>query len=509
MRRRPVASLVSVLCLALGIGASAAAVALLDATVLRPYGLARASDLVVLWESDPARPQDLVEVSLLNFQDWERQARSFEAMAAFGSNDWPGIGRLGRDSFPLAPRGVSQRFFRALGVSPALGRDFTEADLDPSAEPPVMVSDAFWVSRMGASPDAVGATLFLSNEAHRVIGVMPRGFAFPDAPDVWISVERILQRAFANTPLPQQRGVGLLEVVGRLKPGVTRESAAREISAIAADLQRQHYPQGKASVAVATPFTEMVIGRLGARLWIALGMTTAVLLFACANVAALRFAHLRERAGELSARLCLGASRRTLTAQLLGETAPLVAASVVAAAAVAVALEAWLTRVPVVAASGVDMADARAASALALAVFALVSWALVSAAPALAIVRGVTPSTVPASSRTVARGSRSTSVLLLAQAALAICLVAMAGGAFRTFARLAATDMGFSTAGATVLDISVPDWKYPKPPDRLVLDERLLAALRELPGATAVGGVSVRPFRFGGDRRRYPAPASR
>src|SRR5262245_53354834 len=93
--RHPLSSLVSGLCLALGIGASATAVTLYDAAVGHPFGLARAGDLVVLWESDPKRPKDLIEVSLLNFQDWERQSASFTSMAAFGSSHWPGIGRVG------------------------------------------------------------------------------------------------------------------------------------------------------------------------------------------------------------------------------------------------------------------------------------------------------------------------------------------------------------------------------------------------------------------------------
>lgn len=497
IRRRPVASLVSILCLGLGIGASATAFTLVDATVLSPYGLTRAGDLVVLWESDPARPRDLIEVSLLNFQDWERRSRSFVAMAAFGSSHWPGIGRTRGEPFPIAPRGVSRHFFRTLGRAPMLGRDFSAADLDASAPPPVMLSHAFWVARFGASPDVVGQTVYIDNAAHLVVGVMPRGFAFPDSPDVWISVERALGEAFREMPIDQQRMVGVLEVVGRLNAGVASDAALGDLNDIAADLQRQHYPPGLTSRVVLSPFTDIVLGRLGERIWIALGMTAAVLLFACANVAAVRLAHLRERSSELVAHLCLGATGRRLVARLLAETTPLLLLSALAALVMCVALETWLGQLPSVAASGIDLAEFRVVSLAAVATFSAIAYVLVSVAPALAAARGATPAMSGSVSRSVLRGSRSTSALLMTQSALAICLVAMAGGAFRTFARLASTDVGFATSGVTALDIAVPEWKYAQAAERGRLDERLLLALKSVPGVTAAAGVSVRPFRFG------------
>jgi hypothetical protein len=250
-------------------------------------------------------------------------------------------------------------------------------------------------------------------------------------------------------------------------------------------------------VVLLTPFTDVVLGRLGARLWIALAMTATVLLFACANVAALRIAELRERNGELAARLCFGASRMQLLRQLLREMIPFVAAAALTAVVVALAIETWLRRIPLVASSGVELAEFRDTATVAIGGSALIAWLLVSLAPGLAAVRRVSPASVTRASGAVVRGSRTGTSLLLVQAALAVCVVAMAASAYRMFAALAGTDMGFATSGVTAIDLSVPDWKYPDEASRNALHARLRAELLALPGVTAVAGVSVRPFRFG------------
>lgn len=499
IRQRPVAAVVSVICLGLGLGASATAVMLADATVLRPYGLGDATDLVVLWETDVDRPRDMIELSLPTFEDWTARSTSFTSLAAFGSSHWPGIARIGGDAIAVSPRGVSQQFFRTLGVTPLIGREFTTEDLALSTVAPVMLSHAFWVNRFSGSRDAIGQSMFIDNEEHRVVGVMPAGFAFPDAPDVWISVERVLQAvAVANKFTHEQtRGFGVLQVVGRLKPDASRSQTVADLNAIQRDITQRFFPKNKPTIVTMTPFAEVVIGRLGERLWIAVAMTIAVLLFACANVASLRVAYLRERSGELAARLCLGATRAGLFRDLLVETAPLIIVATTAAAATALALEAWLGQVPVVAASGVTLSHYRDSGVAALLLFAAASWVFVSAAPALAAVGQAKVIDVHGTGRGIARSSRAARALLTVQAALAVCLVAMAAGAFHTFARLAALDVGFSTSDVTVSDVSFPDWKYESPEQRTRIDQQVVSALERVSGVTAAAGVSVRPYRFG------------
>ena len=496
---QPVASLVSVACLAAGIAATATAVTLTDATVVRPYGVPAAGSLVVLWESDPARPQDLIEVSLPNFQDWAERARSFDSMAAFGSSHWPGIARAAGESFAIAPRAVSRRFFETLGRRPVLGRDFNEQDLLESTTAPVILSHPLWVERFNASPDVVGRTMFIDNEEYRIIGVMPRGFAFPDAPDVWISVERALGDTFRENAMSpdQQRTLGVLQIVARIRYGVSRSEARADLTRIEHAIAQEQPWFGTTLTPVMTPFPDVVVGRLGARLWIAVVMTAAVLLFACFNVASLRTAQLRGRAGELAVRLCLGASPRRLATELLAETIPLVAISVAAAVILAFGLEAWLGQIPAISASGVALTGFRATAASSVALFALLAGLAVAVVPTAIALGRCDEGAAALVSRTVIRGSRGTSALLMTQAALAVCLVAMASGAFQTFTRLSALDVGFARVGVTTLDVSVPEWKYTSEAERTRLDQRLLTALEQLPGTSAAAGVSVRPFRFG------------
>ena len=139
LRRRPLATAASALCLGLGVAACATAWSLITAAILRPFGLPAADRLVVVWEADPARGHPLIEVSLLNFLDWQREARTLESLAAFGSSHWPALARIGDETVPIAARGVSVSFFTTLGVRPALGRDFVPGDARPDQLAPIVL----------------------------------------------------------------------------------------------------------------------------------------------------------------------------------------------------------------------------------------------------------------------------------------------------------------------------------------------------------------------------------
>src|ERR1700752_2759392 len=168
MVRRPLASVTSALCLGVGIAACAASWTLIDAAILRPFGLSGASQLVVLWETDPGRGRDLIEISHLNFLDWQRESRTLSSMAAFGSSHWPALARIGDDTVPLAARAVSATFFPTLGVRAPAGRDFAPSDVPNSALPPVMLSHRIWQSRFGGAQTAVGRSLFIDGADHQI-----------------------------------------------------------------------------------------------------------------------------------------------------------------------------------------------------------------------------------------------------------------------------------------------------------------------------------------------------
>jgi predicted permease len=497
MRRRPLTALTSTLCLAVGIAAWTVAWMLVDAAILRPFGLGNSNRLVVVWEADPSKGHDLIEVSHLNFLDWQRASKTLESMAAFGSSHWPALARIGSDTVPLASRGVSQSFFSTLGISPMIGRDFAAADLTAGTVPSVILSHRFWQAYFAGAASAVGQSLFIEGESHRIIGVMPQGFGYPDDPDVWVSVERALAEAFAKTPIEQQRMIGVLEVLGRRRPRASEDMVRAELTSIVRTLRERHQQPDSQLRAVVTPYADVLLGRLGTRLWIALAMAAAVLLFACANVAAIRLALAREREAELVARLFLGASRSRLTIDLSVEAVPLVVASLLIAAVIWVGLVTLLSEVDAVAASGLALGEHRGTAMIAALVAGLSAWILVGVVAAWVLCRRDLSAARQLSSRVAPRTTSIGAPLVFGQAAVAIVVLAVAGTALQTFDRLSRTDVGFLTRGVTLVDIAVPGWKYSTNAARRVLIEELQRGLRQVPGVKDVAAVSVRPFRFG------------
>jgi putative ABC transport system permease protein len=221
------------------------------------------------------------------------------------------------------------------------------------------------------------------------------------------------------------------------------------------------------------------------------------MLVACANVAAVRMANARERASEIAARLFLGATRRRLVTELAFESAPLVLVAAGLSVALWVGLITLLSSVSAIAESGVTLADHRAVAIVVIALLAGASWVLAGALPAWSASRQPVRNAQHSSSRVVWRTSRIGAPLLLGQAALAITVVAIAGAALQTFARLSRIDLGFATTGVTLVDINSPGWKYPTAADNRRLVDQLQASLRQLPAVQHVAAVSVRPFRFG------------
>jgi putative ABC transport system permease protein len=361
-----------------------------------------------------------------------------------------------------------------------------------------MLSHRVWQARFGGAPSVVGRTVFLDGTDHLVIGVMPAGFAFPEDPDAWVSVERILGEAFRDMPLDQQRRVGVLQVLAKRLAAASTDDVRHELTNIVRGLQQRHAPaSGEPTTAAAiTPFANAIVGRLGPRLWIALAMSAAVLLVAWANVAAMLRSLLKERGVELNTRVFLGSTRGRLVCELAIETVPIVALGAVTAALVWLLLIDLLSPSTSISASGIGLRARWPGAVLLILSVAVINWVIVGVLPAMA------SSNRPAdraggSARVVARASRIGAPLLLGQAAMTIAVVTLAGAAVQTFQRLSAIDIGFATKGVTLIDFSLPAWKYEGRNEHARKVEQLQAGLRELPSVKHVAAVSVRPFRFG------------
>jgi len=232
LTKSPAYALATTLTLALAIGANSAIFSAVYGVLLKPLPIHDPSRLVVSWEIDQTHHLPVVELTYRAIDDISRETRSFSHVAAVGSTTWPAWlkGRGAAERISIA--GVSALFFDTLGAAPALGRGLTAADDVPNAPRVLVLSYAMWMSRFGGDPSIVGTRINLDDGLHTIVGVMPRGFDVPRGAQLWTPVVPIL----ASSSPQALDSVGVLYMVARLRPGVTRD-AARDESCQAAGIE--------------------------------------------------------------------------------------------------------------------------------------------------------------------------------------------------------------------------------------------------------------------------------
>ncbi len=489
LRRSPGFAAAAVLMLAAGIGANAAIFSVVDAVLLRPLPYANPHDLVWMYcqRSDRAK----APFSIADLEDYQRQARSLDAIAAFstwGAN-LTGSGVAER----IQGIRISGNFLGTLGVRPFLGRGVEPADDLPEAQPTVVLTYGFWQRQLGADRTAIGRTVLLNGRRYTVSGVLPRGFYFPQR-DAEIASAAVLGADSRRA----DRGDRFLRVVGRLRHGVSATRAETELTALAARLRRLYPATNDKNVGVrALPMDQEIIGDLRFALRILAGAVGVLLLLSCANLGHLLLMRFSARRHELAVRLALGATPGGLARQMLVESCLVAGAGAVlgilsARACIPLLLRLSPQRLPDAGAIGVDsrlLLFIATISILAVMIFGLwPAWRASRRQPREAI-RAPGPQAGGAASEATTRR-----LLIALEAGLAVVLLTGAGLFAKSFARLAQVNPGFAARGVIVMKVSLPPQPYQALPAVTTFQQRLAQKLATLPGVRAVGVTSSLPL---------------
>jgi putative ABC transport system permease protein len=476
---------VAVLTLALGIGANSAIFSVVNGVLLKPLPYPESDRLIGVYHtSDGGR----ATMSGPNFTDIARMATTLEAVAAIATSGaiLTGEGEPTR----LRIASVSAAFFDVLRVQPALGRRFNPDENTPGKTRIVILSHALWEQRFGGDPRAIGKRIALDGVPREVVGVMPRGFAYPSDRQAWMPID--YDAAFVS----QQRASWYLDVIARLKPGVTPEQSAAEVETLGRNLERQH-PSANADVGMTTlPLLEAMVGDVRRSVMILLGAVAFVLLIACTNVANLLLARAAARGSEMAVRTALGAGRGRLVRQLLTESVVLS----VLGAALGLLLAGWgvdlLTNLKPEGIPRLDNVRVDATVIFFTVAMAMLTGVLFGLVPAFAATRGLSASLKEGGRGAVTSrgGTRLRGGLVIAELALAVMLLAGAGLLMRSFVKLQAVDPGFKPEQALTFELALPDARYLQDAQRLAFYDDLMPRLRALPGVRSASAVLFLPL---------------
>lgn len=492
--KNPGFSAVSVLTLALGIGANTAMFSIVNGVLLRPLPFNDPDRIVMIWESSPDTERK--RVSPANFLDWQRESGSFDAMSCSpawaGSREFNFVGADGTER--VAGAYVSSGFFPALGVMPQLGRWFRPDEDTPDTSAVAVLSHAFWQKRFGGDPDVVGKTLTLDSFWQRdftIVGVMPPEFQLPTGEELWVSAGWMM----GGNP---HRSAPRYEVVARLKPGVSLAQAQAELNLIQARIAQQFPEAGVGPRTRVAPLRDEWVGSAQRPLLVLSGAVGLILLIACANVANLLLARAATRRKEITLRLVLGARRWRVVRQLLTESILLASLGGVGGVLLAhwgvqlfiAASPAGIARLAEVAVDGRALAFTAIAAVLTGLVFGL--------APAWQGSRTDVNETLKGDGRSASAGvatGRLRGALVAAEVALATVLLVGAGLMLQSFTRLLSVDRGIRAEQVVTaeLDFSVAGYttwitnSATRPQVRL---QQLIERVRALPGVQSVGAAS-------------------
>jgi macrolide transport system ATP-binding/permease protein len=488
--RSPGFAAVAMLTLALGIGTSIAIFAFVDAALLEPLPYANPSRIMSVNETDTELPG--WPLSYPDFLDWQAQNKSFSSLDIY-----TGVGYLLRTSSGTeAVKGerVSGRFFQTLGVSPMLGRDFDPGEDRPGGPNVVLLSYEAWTNRFGARREVVGQTIDLDNQPYTIIGVLPQSFSFAlsGSAEFWVPINTL-------SPHEHSRTFYAFLGIGRLRDGITVQSARAEMRTISKQLQQQYAITGHDLNASVAPFSEVVIGDVRPILLMLFGGASLLLLIACVNVSSLVLVRSESRRHEIAVRGALGAAPARLARQFVTEGLLLAGLGSGIGIIVATALMRLLARlVPKDMVSRMPFPNGIGLSAHTAAfagTTALLAALLLATTPTLRLslqsVRdGLTDGDRGAASRIWRRLGAN---LVVIELAIAVVLLTGAGLFGRSLYRLLHVPLGFDANHLATVEVAAPGSVYKTKEQAVELYREIAQRVASLPGVESAGLTSRLP----------------
>ena len=491
--KAPAFSLVAILTLALGIGANTAIFSVVNAAMIRPLPFPNSQRLMSIYHVYKKLNLDRVTVYPGAYVYYRDNASSFEQVATFNGFRVPHNLTGGGDPERVHVVAATASFFPALGTSPLLGRVFTAEEDKPGAARVAVLGYGLWNRRFAHDEGLVGREVTLDGANYTVIGVMPKGFEFPEEAELWVPI------AFTSEQLAN--GSEYLQVIGKLRPGVTYSQAQAEMAKVSTEMLAANGDTANQYgwSAAAQPLQEASVSDVRTALWVLLAAVGCVLLIACANVANLLLARAAARQKEISIRSALGASRWRVVRQLLSEGILLsLLGGMVGLLFGYLGLDLLLKTIPIKVPSYIRV-EIDPSVLLFTFALAIVTGIIFSVIPALQLTRSNVNETLKEGGRSSAASTRQAvrTSIVVAQLAFAMMLLVAAGLLIKTFVRIQESNFGFNSQGLLTFRTDLPSAKYKEPAQIRAFYDQLVERVRHLPGVTSAAITTETPLTSG------------
>ena len=487
--RAPGFAATAILTLALGIGATTALFTVVNAVLLAPLPFPDSNQLIQVWRSElPALTYG--SASYPRYLDWRQHQRVFTELGAWSPRGVTLAGPEGPERAPGAMASAS--FFRVIDAAPVVGRYFSDLDDQRGGDRVAVISEGLWRRRYQASASVLGTSVQIDGEPYTIIGVAPAGFSEVWRLDVWLPLGRYADAA--------NRGSNFLLSFGRLRDGMTLDAARRGLAELAAQMSREHAIDKYTFTA--RPLHEVITENATRGLWMLLAATSLLLLIACTNVANLLLARAVIRERDLAIRASLGAGRKRLFGQVMGETMALgMLGSVVGIGLAWALLRVFVSLAPLtfprLAAITVDFRVLGFSL-----VVAIVAGLIAGLAPAIHLLRSDLNAVIRSGGSrgaTAGRARAASRFLVVSEVALALALVTTAGLMVKSLLRLQSQDLGLTRAPMLTFGVGVPPSVASGNDAIARFQSEFLQRLRALPGVTHASAISLLPVAATGN----------